>query len=96
MIKNKQMELHRSSNVDDKTCGLYTIDDSDESDFDWDYNDLVDTTDELELFSCFKDEKDCFLIVIRLLRSQFEPEKTDWIIASLFKMLYPERINRKE
>ena len=69
------MELHRSSNVDDKTCVLHTSHDSDERDFDSDFNEFMDKTDELELFSCFKDEKDCFLIVIRPLRSQFELEK---------------------
>jgi hypothetical protein len=43
------MEFSGYNEVDDESCDSYNSDDSSESDFDFDYDELVDSLDELEL-----------------------------------------------
>lgn len=43
------MEFYKNNEVDDESCDSSTSDDSRESDFDFDYGELVDNLDELEL-----------------------------------------------
>ena len=48
-IKIKQLEFYGNNEVDDESCDSYNSDDISESDFDFDYDELVDNLDELEL-----------------------------------------------
>ena len=41
------MEFYGNNEVSDKCCDSYTSDDSSKSDFDFDYDELVDNLDEL-------------------------------------------------
>ncbi len=42
-IKTKQMEFYGNNEVDDESCDSYDSDDTSESDFDFDYDELVDS-----------------------------------------------------
>jgi hypothetical protein len=55
MNKIKQMEFYRNNEICDESCTSYTIDDSRQSDFDVDYDELVDNLDELELSDEYSD-----------------------------------------
>ncbi|CAF4196822.1 unnamed protein product, partial [Rotaria sordida] len=43
------MELDGNNEVDDESCGLYASEDNNESDSDFDYNNLADSLDELRV-----------------------------------------------
>ena len=43
------MEFYENDAVDHESCDSYASDDTSESDFDFDYDELVDSLDELEL-----------------------------------------------
>ena len=43
------MSFYGNDEVDDKSCDSYANDDTSDSDFDFDYDELVDNSDELEL-----------------------------------------------
>jgi hypothetical protein len=55
------MEFYENNEVDDQSCDSYISDDSSESDYDFNYDKLVDNLDELELFDedlqVYKDEQ---------------------------------------
>jgi hypothetical protein len=41
-IKTKKMEFYGNNEVDDESCDSYASEDTNESDFDFDYDELVD------------------------------------------------------
>jgi hypothetical protein len=43
------MEFYGNNEVDDESCDSYASEDTNESDFDFDYDELVDNWDELKL-----------------------------------------------
>jgi len=70
------MEFYANNEVDDESSDSYTRDDSSESDFDFDYDELVDNLDELELSD---EDLDVYAGELNSMEKKFGPQRVNEI-----------------